>query len=165
MTDAGAQVPAGRVGKAHGLDGSFYVEHPSEPLEPGTDVVVAGRGARVERLAGTEQRPLVRISGVGDRSAAEALRGEPILVDAGELAEGEYLSADLVGCEVPGIGSVRRVIAAPSCDLLEVGEDAVLVPFISDAVRRVDLDARVIEVDTAFLALGGPDGPGGLGGS
>ena len=57
------------------------------------------------------------------------------------------------GCEVPGLGSVRRVIAAPSCDLLEVGDDAVLVPFVSDAIRRVDTEARVIEVDREFLAL------------
>jgi ribosomal 30S subunit maturation factor RimM len=46
------------------------------------------------------------------------------------------------------------VIAAPSCDLLEVGDDAVLVPLISDAVKRVDTAGRVIEVDLDFLDLG-----------
>ena len=119
----------------------------------GSDVVVAGRNARVERRAGTDERPILRLSGVGDRNAAEALRGESILVDGGELAEDEFLTADLVGCEVPGLGTVRRVIAAPSCDLLEVGDDAILVPLISDAVKRVDTEARLIEVDTAFLDL------------
>jgi 16S rRNA processing protein RimM len=119
----------------------------------GSDVVVAGRSARVERRAGTDERPILRLSGVGDRNAAEALRGESILVDGGELAEDEFLTADLVGCEVPGLGTVRRVIAAPSCDLLEVGDDAILVPLISDAVKRVDTEARLIEVDTAFLDL------------
>jgi 16S rRNA processing protein RimM len=153
LTESPAQVSAGRVGKAHGLDGSFYVAHGSEPLAIGTEVVVAGRAARVERRAGTDERPILRISGVSDRTAAEALRGEPILVEAGELDEGEYLSADLIGCEIAGLGSVRRVIAAPSCDLLEVGEDGVLVPFIGDAVKRVDLEARVIEIDAAFLGV------------
>jgi 16S rRNA processing protein RimM len=159
LTTGAGQVTAGRVGRAHGLDGSFYVDHVSEPLDAGTDVTVGGRAARVERRAGTDDRPIVRLSGVGDRSAADALRGEPILVDGGDLSEGEYLTADLVGCEVPGLGTVRSVISAPSCDLLEVGEDGVLVPFISDAVRRVDTDARVIEVDTRFLGLE----PGGSG--
>ena len=42
---------------------------------------------------------------------------------------------------------------APSCDVLEVGEDGVLIPFVSDAIERIDLAARVIEVDTAFLGL------------
>jgi 16S rRNA processing protein RimM len=154
LTGPAGQVSAGRVGRAHGLDGSFYVEQLAEPLTLGTDVTVAGRTARVERRAGTDARPIVRLSGVGDRDAAEALRGERILVDGGDLAEDEYLTADLVGCEVPGLGEVRRVIAGPSCDVLEVGDEGVLVPFISDAIRRVDTADRVIEVDSAFLDLG-----------
>jgi 16S rRNA processing protein RimM len=115
---------------------------------------VNGRVARVERRAGTDDRPILRLSGVTDRNGAEALRGERILVDGGDLSEDEYLTADLVGCEVPGLGTVMRVIAGPSCDVLEVGEGAVLVPFISDAIKRVDTAARVIEVDTDFLDLG-----------
>jgi 16S rRNA processing protein RimM len=147
------QVTAGRVGRAHGLDGSFYVEGSAEPLEHGAEVMVAGRAARIERRAGTDARPIVRVSGVDDRAAAEALRGEPILVPGGDLAEGEYLSADLVGCTVPGIGEVRRVVQGPSCDVLEVGEEGLLVPFVSDAITRVDTAAGVIEVDAAFLGI------------
>jgi 16S rRNA processing protein RimM len=146
-------VTAGRVGRAHGLDGSFYVESPAEPLELGAEVTVAGRAARIERRAGTDPRPILRLSGVDDRSAAEALKGEPILVPGGDLADGEYLSADLVGCTVPGIGEVRRVVQGPSCDVLEVGDEGLLVPFVSDAITRVDTDAGVIEVDTGFLGL------------
>jgi 16S rRNA processing protein RimM len=150
---AAGQVTAGRVGRAHGLDGSFYVDGVAEALAPGTEVTVAGRAARVERRAGTDARPILRVSGVADRDAAEALRGERILVDGGDLAEGEYLTADLVGCEVPGVGEVRRVIAGSSCDVLEVGEEGVLIPFVSDAITRVDTTARVIEVDADFLNL------------
>jgi 16S rRNA processing protein RimM len=153
LTKPAGQITAGLVGRAHGLDGSFYVERISEPLPLGAEVTIAGRSARVERRAGTDQRPILRLSGADDRNAAEALRGEPILIDGGDLAVGEYLTTDLVGCEVPGLGSVRRVIAAPSCDVLEVGDDALLVPFISDAIRRVDTAARVIEVDPGFLDL------------
>jgi 16S rRNA processing protein RimM len=153
LTAAAGQVTAGVVGRAHGLDGSFYVDRLSEPLLPGAEVTVAGRAARVERLAGTDDRPIVRLAGIGDRNAAEALRGERIMVDGGDLAEDEYLIADLVGCEVPGLGEVRRVISAPSCDLLEVGESGTLVPLIADAVKRVDTEARVIEVDARFLGL------------
>jgi 16S rRNA processing protein RimM len=155
LTGPAGQVTGGRVGRAHGLDGSFYVEQITEPLTPGTEVTVAGRSTRVERRAGTDQRPILHVSGVDDRNAAEALRGERILVDGGDLAEGEYLTTDLVGCQVPGVGEVRRVIAGPSCDVLEVGDDAVLVPFVSDAIKRVDTAARVIEVDAGFLGLEG----------
>ena len=153
MTAQERKAAAGRVGRPHGLDGSFYVSQPAADLAEGTEVTIAGRRAVVERRAGTDDRPIVRVSGVSDRDAAGGLRGEPLLVTAGELEEGEFLVEDLVGCEIPGVGEVRRVVPAPSCDILEVGDDAILVPFISDAVKRVDTDARVIEVDRGFLGL------------
>ena len=116
------------------------------------------REAEVERRAGSDERPLLRIAGVGDRDAAAALRGQDLLVlDDSELEEGEYLVEDLVGCRVEGLGEVRAVIAAPSCDLLEVGDRGVLVPLVSDAVKRVDLAARTIEVDRGFLGLEGSE--------
>ena len=153
MTAAGRQVTAGRVGRPHGLDGSFHVIYPRAELAVGSEVEVGGLRAVVERRAGTDDRPIVRLAGITDRTAAEGLRGEELMVEAGELEEGEYLTEDLVGCEVPGLGVVRRVLALPSCDVLEVGDDAVLVPLVSDAVTQVDLDARVIEVDRRFLGL------------
>jgi len=78
-----------------------------------------------------------------------------VLVDQAEspLEEGEWLVSDLVGCEVEGLGYVERVVGGPSCDVLEVGADGVLIPLVSDAVKRVDLERRVIEVDRAFLGL------------
>jgi len=153
LTAAGRQVTAGRVGRPHGLDGSFHVTHAVEELAEGTEVEIAGRTTVVERRAGTADRPIIRVRGVSDRDAAGELRGEPLLVAAGELEEGEFLVDDLVGCRVPGVGEVVRVVPAPSCDLLEVGDEGVLIPLISDAVKRVDTGERVIEVDHAFLGL------------
>jgi 16S rRNA processing protein RimM len=146
-------VPAGRVGRPHGRDGSFYVEGTDHPLPEGLDVTVAGRRRRIERRAGTDDRPLIRLSDSSGRDDAAELRGETLLVAESEapLVEGEYLSADLVGCSVPGLGTVREVLSGPSCDVLDV--DGTLVPFVSDAVRRVDVEGRVIEVDRGFLGL------------
>jgi 16S rRNA processing protein RimM len=148
-------VTVGRVGKAHGLDGSFYVTGASHPLPEGLSLTVAGEPARVERRAGTDDRPLIRLSGIDDRERVAELTGEPLLADLVDapLETDEWLAADLVGCEVPGVGAVKRVVEAPSCDLLEVGADGVLIPFISDAVKHIDLDARRIEVDREFLGL------------
>jgi 16S rRNA processing protein RimM len=126
-------VTAGRVGKPHGLDGSFYVDAVAHPLAQGTALVVGDRTHTVERRAGTDERPLVRLSGVDD---PRALRGELLLVEA-ELAEDEWLAADLVGCAVPGHGRVVRVLDGPSCSVLEL-DDGALVPFISDAIRSVE---------------------------
>ncbi len=146
---------AGRVGRAHGRDGSFYVEGADHPLAVGTIVRIAGTERRIARRAGTDARPLIRVDGVDDRESAAALSKEVVLVDQAEspLEEGEWLVSDLVGCEVEGLGYVERVVGGPSCDVLEVGADGVLIPLVSDAVKRVDLERRVIEVDRAFLGL------------
>jgi len=141
------EVTAGRVGRAHGRDGSFYVDEPRIDFELGARVRVAGVEYEVIRRAGLDDRPLIKLDGVDDPGL---LRGELMLVDD-ELEEGEYLASDLIGCEVPGLGRVERVIDAPSCALLEVGEDGHLVPLIGDAVKHVDLERKIIEVDREFL--------------
>jgi 16S rRNA processing protein RimM len=142
-------VTAGRVGKPHGRDGSFYVEDPDHRLAEGTTVLLASRAHEVERRAGRDDRPLIRLSGIGDREELAPLRGELLLVDE-ELGEGEWLAGDLVGCEVPGLGTVRRVLDGPSCDVLEL-DDGTLVPLVADAVASIDADARRIEVRLEFL--------------
>jgi 16S rRNA processing protein RimM len=137
-------VTAGRVGKAHGRDGSFYVEGADHDLALATVLTLAGRTHRVERRAGTDERPLIRLSGIDD---PRPLRGELLLVEA-ELGEGEWLASDLVGLEVPGHGRVARVLDGPSCSVLEL-EDGVLVPFVTDAIRSIE--GGEIQVDEGFL--------------
>jgi 16S rRNA processing protein RimM len=155
LSTTGRLVSVGRVGKAHGLDGSFYVVRPSHLLPLGMTLTVGGRTASIERRAGTDQRPLIRLSGISDRESVAAIVGEALMADLADapLESDEWLSADLIGCEVPGVGKVTRVIEGPSCDVLEVGADGVLIPFISDAVKEIDVEARRIEVDRVFLGL------------
>jgi 16S rRNA processing protein RimM len=130
-------------------------------LPLGAAVTVAGAAAKIERRAGTEERPILRLEGHTGREAAEALRGEPLLVaqtDLPELEPGEYWAHELEGCAVVDgeaqVGVVRRMVPLPSCEALEVerpeGED-LLVPLVRDAVRSVDVAARRIDVDLAFL--------------
>ena len=142
-------VSAGRVGRAHGRDGSFYVEETRFDFPEGSRVVLAGEEREVVRRAGTDDRPLIRLDGVEDPAS---VRGEIMLVED-ELEEGEYLVSDLLGCEVPGLGRVERVIDAPSCTLLEVGDDGRLIPLIGDAVKQIDLERKIIDVDRDFLGF------------
>jgi 16S rRNA processing protein RimM len=139
-------VTAGRVGKPHGRDGSFYVERPRHELPEGAEVTLAGHAHRIVRRAGTDERPLIRLADLDDPGG---VRGELLLVED-QLGEGEWLASDLVGLSVPGMGKVAQVIDAPSCSVLEL-EDGTLIPLVSDAVRSVDLEAGEIEVDRDFL--------------
>jgi ribosomal 30S subunit maturation factor RimM len=45
---------------------------------------------------------------------------------------------------------VTSVLDAPSCSVLEL-DDGTLIPLISDAIERVDLEAREIHVNRNFL--------------
>ncbi len=168
-------VPAGRVGRPHGLDGSFYVTRPRiRLLKLGTAVTVAGQTTTIVRRAGTDQRPIVRVEGIEDRVAAEALRGTELLIGGGDapaLGEEEWWAHELEGCEVRDgeqlLGTVSKLIELPSCEALEVlpagGGQVVLVPLVKDAIRRVTPAQRRIEVDFDFLGLSGRnetnDGP------
>jgi 16S rRNA processing protein RimM len=163
--DHRAQLPAGRVGRPHGLDGSFYVTG-ARPrlLGLGGAVSVAGRETAIVRRAGTEQRPILRLEGVEDRAGAEALRGAELTVDseaAPVLGDGEWWAHELEGCAVldgeRAVGTVLRLIELPSCEALEVrpadGGTPLLVPMVKDAIRRVAPGEQRIEIDAEFLGL------------
>jgi 16S rRNA processing protein RimM len=166
VTEAEALISAGRVGRPHGLDGSFHVTQPrSRVLALGGIVTIDGAEREIVRLAGTDARPIMRLHGVVTREAVDALRGSELWVrraDAPALGADEWYAEDLEGCRVVDgerpVGVVRRMLPYPSCELLEVqrpdGPD-VLIPLISDAVRTVDIAASVIDVDLAFLGEAG----------
>ena len=150
-------VPAGRVGRPHGLDGSFHVTRPVPALlDEGAVLEVQGRPLRVERRAGSAEKPIVRLEGCASREDAEALRGADLLAPlaaAPPLEEDEFWARDLEGCTVVDgereVGVVARMIALPSCEALEVGDR--LIPLVRDAIRSIDIGARRIDVDLAFL--------------
>ena len=139
-----------KVGRPHGLDGSFHVD---APVEEGTVVRLAEREFRVVERKGSDDRPIIRLEGIENRDAAEELRGKTLSAtsDQRPATSDEWLIDDLIGCEVEGIGRVTGVFEGLSCDVLEVGDE--LVPLITDAVTNVDVENKVIEVDREFLGL------------
>jgi 16S rRNA processing protein RimM len=154
----------GRIGRPHGLDGSFYVTQPRERvLEAAQTLILDGREVAIVRHDGTPARPILRLAGIGTREAVDAVRGSDLSVPreaAPALGEDEWLAEDLVGCRVVDgetpVGVVAKLLPYPSCELLEVqrpaaAAKALLVPLISDAVRSVDVGEQVIDVNLEFL--------------
>jgi 16S rRNA processing protein RimM len=161
---AGTLISVGRIGRAHGLDGSFYVTRPRERVLGGAvAVIVDGVEVAIVRHDGTPSRPILRLAGVASREAVDRLRGTDLWMrraDAPPLEEDEWYAEDLVGCRVVdgevAVGVVAKLLPYPSCDLLEVqrpiaGAKALWVPLIADAVRTVDLETQTIDVNLAFL--------------
>jgi 16S rRNA processing protein RimM len=147
-------VPIGRVGKPHGLDGSFFVEGPSDrpdAFAKGTVVLVDGEPAEiVASKRGAGGRPVIRL----DRTVA---RGATLAVPRGslpELPEDEYYAFQLVGLAVEEeggrhLGHVREVLDYPANDVLEL-DSGMSLPLVEACVRQVDLAAGRIVVAAGF---------------
>jgi 16S rRNA processing protein RimM len=114
----------------------------------GPDRALVVRGVRLHK-----GRPLIAFAGIDDATAVAPLVGADIVLDAADvvLGEGEYLSADLIGCalvdsEGTTLANVVDVAHYPASDMLIVGESRTLVPLVAAFVQRVDIAARRIDV-------------------
>jgi 16S rRNA processing protein RimM len=99
---------------------------------------------------------LVKLAGVDDRDAAEALRGQPLSVLRDELppaGDDELYVADLIGCRVLDgqgrlLGEVKGSFDSGAYEVLEIaGEHDFLLPFCDGIVTAVDVAARTITCD------------------
>jgi 16S rRNA processing protein RimM len=146
-------VKVGRVGKPHGLDGSFFVEHASEDEERfarGATLHVDGEPAEIVVSKRSRGRPVIRL----DR---EAPRGAELAVPREELpsaGEDEYYEFELVGLAVMEeggrpLGSVTAVIPGPANDVLEL-DSGLLLPLVGACIEQVDLDAGRILIAQGF---------------
>ncbi len=152
----------GRVGRPHGLNGAFVVEHASEAPErfaPGARVYVAREAAEVvESKRAGGGRLVVRL----DRDPE---RGDLIELPAAELPEpeeGSYYAFQLVGLSVAEegdgeLGRVEEVEPGVANDVLRL-DTGVALPLVEDCVREVDLAAGRILVAPGF-AVGSTTGP------
>jgi 16S rRNA processing protein RimM len=155
----------GRVGRAHGVRGEVSVEvrtdDPDARFAPGTSLVTDPRHVgplTVESVRPHAGRLLVRFAGLGDRTAAEALRGVLLLVDSAAIPPtgdpDEFHDHELIGLaavtpEGIEVGEVVDV-EHPGQDLLVLrrrsGGEA-YVPFVGAIVVDVDVAAGRMIID------------------
>ena len=170
------ELVVGRVVKAHGVSGEVVVEirtdDPAARFAAGTTLRAKDSDGQVRSYvvdAAREHsgRLLVRLAGVDDRDAADALRGSLFVVDSDDLPpideEDTYYDHQLEGLHVrttsgQDVGVVAEVLHTAAGELLAVqrssaggGEKGeVLVPFVSAIVTSVSLDRSgkgVVEID------------------
>jgi 16S rRNA processing protein RimM len=148
------KVVVGRVGRPHGLDGSFVVEDASDDPQrfaPGATLLAGEQSVRVENAKRAGNRLVIRL----DRTVA---RGTALEVPASDLPQpgaDTYYVFQLVGLEVVeeggrGLGRVRDVAPYAANDVLEL-DSGVLLPLVEDCIREVDLDAGRIVVAPGFV--------------
>jgi 16S rRNA processing protein RimM len=147
-------VSIGRVGRPHGLDGSFFVEAPSDregAFAVGTVVHVDGEPAKiVGSKRGAQGRPVIKL----DRSVA---RGATLAVPRDELPaleEDAYYAFQLIGLVVEEeggrvVGSVSDVVDYPANDVLEL-DSGLSLPLVEACVRQVDIERGRIVIAPGF---------------
>jgi 16S rRNA processing protein RimM len=150
-------VEVGRVGKSHGLDGSFVVENASDSRElfaKGAKLIVDGAEATVVASKQARGRPVIRL----DRRIE---RGTTLHVARSALAptgEDEYYVFQLVGLNVVEeggreLGTVADVAPGVANDVLELNSGLAL-PMVEECVLSVDIDAGLIVVAPGFSDAG-----------
>jgi len=130
-----------------------------------SDVSQALAGQKVWQIGGIAQRVeasrnhsgtlVAKLAGIDDRTRALALKGSGIEIPAAAmpaLAADEYYWSDLIGLEAvseagAALGTVKALFSNGAHDVMELeGERVRLVPWISTVVKRVDLEARRLEL-------------------
>lgn len=151
-------VVVGRVGRPHGLDGSFVVEDASEAPErfaAGAELLADGEPAKVvaSKRAG-QGRLVVKLDRRVERGAALEVPRDALP----EPGAGEWYVFQLVGLSVEEdggrvLGKVADVEPWPANDVLVLDGGAML-PLVDACVLQVDLDAGRIVVAQGFAGPG-----------
>jgi 16S rRNA processing protein RimM len=163
------ELVVGRVAKAHGVTGEVVVDVRTDDPDArfARGGVLRGRASRggsersftIESVRPHGDRLLVRLAGIADRDAADALRGTLFLVDSQDLPPiddaDEFYDHQLEGLRVrtvdgAEVGAVAEVLHTAGGELLSITTDAggeVLVPFVGAIVTSVSLSDGVVEID------------------
>ncbi|WP_332814868.1 ribosome maturation factor RimM [Ramlibacter sp.] len=169
-------VEVGRIHDAWGIKGWFKVQpHSASPealfssrrwyLQPPERVVKPAFAGtvllRVREAKEHSDSVVASAHEVGDRAAAEALKGARIFVPRSSFptpADDEYYWVDLIGLDVVNregvaLGTVRDLLATGPQTVLVVGYEAGgrpaerMIPFVSAYVDQVDIAGRRVTVD------------------
>lgn len=126
--------------------------------------------APISRVRLQKDKPVVKLKGIDDRNAAEAIRGMDVSIyaeDMEELPEGEHYVRDIIGFKVIDvskravsgdnsdgsvavIGVLNDVIQNTAQSILDVSTPDgknVLIPAVDAFLRNIDEEAGVIEVE------------------
>ena len=150
------RVVVARFGAPHGVRGEIrlrtFTAEPGAVGDYGPLLAADGRPFEIEplRSAGPDML-VVRVAGITDRNAAEALNGVELSVPRDRLPApdeaDDFYHADLIGLAAVGLdgtalGAVTAIHNHGAGDILEIGREGgalLLVPFTKEAVPVVDV--------------------------
>jgi len=162
-----------RIGAPHGVRGEVRLwSFTADPLAVKDlcplETEDGKRAFTIETLRPAKEFFVVRLKGIADRNAAEALRNVELYVARERLPEPddeEFYHADLIGLTVvdtggAALGTVIAVHNFGAGDLIEIKRAergaTVMLPFTQDVVPTIDIAGGRIVVDPPAGALDAP---------
>lgn len=159
------KIKIGKIVNAVALRGEVKVYHYSdckERFEELDTVLVErngkGREYAVEKVRYQKDMVILKLKGVDDRNAAEALKDSDVLITEDELKdlpEDTFYVRDLIGCQVVNvetegiIGQISDVLQNTAQDIYVIKTGSgkeVLIPAVGDFVKEVDITAKCVKV-------------------
>lgn len=155
------KIKIGRIVNAVALRGEVKVYNYSgyrERYEELERIIVDDKEIEIEKVRYQQQMVILKLSGIDDRNAAEAMKGKDVFIteeDLLELPEDTFYIRDLIGLSVIDaendqmIGKIKDVLQPSSQDIyvvaLEKGGE-VMIPVVSEFVKEVSIDERYVKV-------------------
>ena len=153
----------GKIINTHGLRGEVKVVTWTDSPEVFEDIKNVVAKTRSEEIKLTvkgvkyqKNNIIVKFAGIDAIEDAEKLKNAVLLAsrnELGELPEGVYYIADLVGCEVfdesGKIGVLLDVFTAGASDVYDIkreGKKNLLVPIIDGVLKNVDISGKRIDI-------------------
>ena len=157
-----AEIIVGKIGAARGLDGTLKII-PLTDFEGRFDglekISVGGKIFHVEEVKHIGGEIFMKFAGVDNREAARTLTNKFLTVerkDAAPLAEGEFYTFDIIGCEIfdgeKKIGTVTNVLKTGSNDVFEV-DGNILIPALKSVVKSIDIAEKKIVVSEKWSVV------------
>jgi len=159
------KIKIGKITAAQGLNGEVRLFHYSgdeEALKRLSSFFLRdGKGEaayRIEWLRMQKRTPIIKLEGIEDRNAAEALIDVEVFALLSESRpdeEGAWLVSELVGLKVfldeegdTALGRIKDVIDNPAHEILEIetSNGILLLPFIDTFVKHVDTADGVVKI-------------------
>lgn len=155
------KIKIGRIVNAVALRGEVKVYNYSgykERYEELDRIIVEGKAYEIEKVRYQQQMVILKLAGVNDRNAAEAMKNKDVFIteeDLQELPEDTFYIRDLIGLEVldletgEAIGRLKDVLQPSNQDVYVVkrpeGSD-VLIPAVSEFVKEVNVKEGFVKV-------------------